>query len=137
MRVLPRPIFNISPDGSVATSLDFIRLNRGRPGELRDNAMMRMVVGWKRGTCHPLWTYYSPPPALVLVAVCHVKREGGWTDVIGSGETAGFGYAASRQAGDTAAKAKCPNNDGLWLMDMASGMPFPISPRPCRAESRP
>lgn len=34
LRVLPRQIFNISPDGRVATSIDFIRLGRGRPGVL-------------------------------------------------------------------------------------------------------
>ena len=30
--MLPRPIFTISPDGAAATSIDFIRLGRGRPG---------------------------------------------------------------------------------------------------------
>ena len=31
--MLPRPIFTISPDGRMATSIDFVRLGRGRPGE--------------------------------------------------------------------------------------------------------
>ncbi len=35
LRVLPRPIFNISPDGTVAASLDFIRLGRTRQGTPR------------------------------------------------------------------------------------------------------
>ena len=32
-RVLPRPIFNISPDGATATSVDFIRLQKVRKGK--------------------------------------------------------------------------------------------------------
>lgn len=34
---------------------------------------------------------------------------------------AGFGYAASKRAGDAATHEKCPREDGLWLMDMATG----------------
>ena len=32
-RVLPRPVFTVSPDGALATSVDFIRLQKVRKGK--------------------------------------------------------------------------------------------------------
>ena len=32
-RVLPRPVFTVSPDGALATSIDFIRLQKVRKGK--------------------------------------------------------------------------------------------------------
>ena len=43
VRTLPRPVFGLSPDGTVATSVDFIRLQKVRQGE-------SIHLG---GRCHP------------------------------------------------------------------------------------
>ena len=45
-RVLPRPVFSISPDGAMATSVDFIRLQKVRRGEQLDRMQDHAPFGW-------------------------------------------------------------------------------------------